>query len=118
MKREKRLTRKERQLIAGGPKGPNGPVLRRGAGQTATLSDTRLDPGTHLHCVACGKHLETVGEARERAAAGLGAPLWAEVACAHGSVFHACLGCVPQARMLLEEHDRTGNAVRAASAWH
>ncbi len=63
-------------------------------------------------------HLETVGEAQARAAQGLGAPMWAEVRCAHGSLFHACLGCVPQARILLDEHDRTGNAVRAASAWH
>ena len=122
MKREPRLTKRERQALQGPRPGPNGPVIRRpAAGGASTItggSTAGLDPGTHLHCVACGKHLETVGEAQARAAQGLGAPMWAEVRCAHGSLFHACFGCVPQARILLDEHDRTGNAVRAASAWH
>jgi hypothetical protein len=101
MKREKHLTRRERQALNGGPRGPN-PSARR----------STLQPGAHIHCVACGRHLQTVGEAET------GPRTWSDVTCAHGSVFQACTSCVGQARVLLDDHDRTGQAVRAAAAWH
>lgn len=117
-KREKRLTRKERQETSG--KGPSGTPSRQAGtvGASDGFSDPRLPDGAHIHCVACGKHLETVGEARARKATGFGSTLWINVRCAHGSAFQACMGCVDTARELLAEHDRTGEAVRAAEAWH
>jgi hypothetical protein len=115
--REKRLTRKEKQARNGtGPQPPS-----RSAGYT--WGSIELEPGladeAHVHCVACGRHLDTVGELRARRGALRpdGTP-WTTVRCAHGSTFQACQACVPQARVLLADHDRTGGNVRAAAAWH
>ncbi|MBI2393420.1 MAG: hypothetical protein HYV09_27800 [Deltaproteobacteria bacterium] len=94
MKREKKLTKKERQAITG--KGPAGG--RAAAG------------GQHIHCVACGRHLDP-HEFDPPASATF-------VQCAHGSQFAACLGCQIPAQKLLDEHDRTGQPVKSASAWH
>lgn len=99
MKREKRLTRRERKAVS-----PAGSTHQHGE--------------QHIHCVACGKHLDTAGEARDRAARGLKSNLWMSIRCAHGSEFYACMGCLEKARTILDEHDRTGNAPRAAAAWH
>ncbi len=77
-----------------------------------------LPANTHLHCVACGKHLDTAGELRARGSRALGGNTWLSIRCAHGTEFYACNGCLPKARALLDEHDRTGRDVRAASAWH
>ena len=96
MKREKKLTKKERQAIAG--KGP--------AGARATAGDG----GQHIHCVACGRHLDE---------SEFDAPATATfVQCLHGSQFASCLGCQIPSQKLLDEHDRTGQPVKAASAWH
>lgn len=94
MKREKKLTKKERQALTG--KGPSGTRANNGA--------------EHIHCVACGRHLD---------ASEFDTPATATfVQCQHGSQFAACLGCQIPAQKLLDEHDRTGQPVRAASAWH
>lgn len=112
MQRAKRLTRKERQALYG--KGPSGEP-RRDEANPDVDGLAGLSPGQHLHCLACGKHLDTVGEARARGRAN---PMWVAVRCGHGSVFHACLTCVGEVRARLDEHDRTGNAPRAAEPWH
>jgi hypothetical protein len=93
MKREKKLTKKERKAASG--KGP--------AGAKATGDQ-------HIHCVACGRHIDA-GEFDDPATATV-------VRCAHGSTFASCLGCTIPAQKLLDEHDRTGQPVKIASAWH
>lgn len=92
MKREKKLTKRERKAISG--VGPTG---------------HRADAG-HIHCVACGRHID---------AAEFNAPATAvRVACQHKSQFPSCVACVERTRALLAEHDRTGQPVQTASAWH
>lgn len=98
MKREKTLTKKERKALQG--KGPSG---ARGAGGGQQQ---------HIHCVACGRHIEPTeltGAADATAVV---------VTCQHGSQFAACLGCQVPAQKILDEHDRTGQPVKAAAAWH
>jgi hypothetical protein len=95
MKREKKLTKKERQAMSG--KGPAG--ANAGGGHQ------------HIHCVSCGRHIEPSEFDGPMATAAI-------IACAHGSQFAACLGCQVPAQKLLDEHDRTGQPVKAASAWH
>ena len=91
MKREKQLTKRERKA----------------------LSPARAKPtaqAQHIHCVACGVHLH---------AEQFDAPATATyVRCKHGSTWPSCTGCVPQSKQLLDEHDRTGQPVQAAGAWH
>ncbi len=65
----------------------------------------------HIHCVACGVHLH-----QEQFSATPSTARW--VTCQHGSRFAACDGCVPEAKRLLDEHDRTGRPVDAAPAFH
>lgn len=91
MQRTKRLTKKERKAAA--PPSPQGDGHHHG----------------HIHCTACGVHLdeEMFGD---------GSAVW--IACAHGSDFASCVGCSEPTRELLAEHDRTGQPVRHASAWH
>ncbi|MBI5513188.1 MAG: hypothetical protein HY909_05430 [Deltaproteobacteria bacterium] len=110
-----RLTKKERQERFG--KGPSG-TPRTAAAEAPSTREAlaTMKDGDHLHCIACGKHLDTVGEARSRKG-GFDA-LWATVRCAHGSPFFACLGCVTDARRRLDEHDRSGASVKVASPWH
>ncbi|MFO0758745.1 MAG: hypothetical protein U0359_19800 [Byssovorax sp.] len=97
MKREKQLTKRERKALA--PPRPSGrPVRTTAAG------------GEHIHCIACGRHLN-VDE--------FDAPQTARyISCQHGSTFPTCVDCENQSRMLLAEHDRTGQAVQMARAWH
>lgn len=90
-KTEKRLTKRERKALFG--KGPSG------------------EPKKHIHCIACGKHLDD-----EQFEATPATAAW--VTCQHSSRFAACSGCVPEAQRRLDEHDRTGTAVQTASAWH
>lgn len=93
MKREKKLTKRERKAekaVAAGP---------------AAGHDHQ-----HIHCIACGRHideeeLETGGKATV-------------VTCAHGSSFAACVVCEQKAQALLDEHDRTGQPVKSANIWH
>jgi len=91
MKREKRLTKRERKALA-----PQKPVAAPQQSQ-------------HIHCIACGRHIEP-SEFQSADAVML--------RCQHGSTFPSCAECRPQATQLLAEHDRTGQAVRTASAWH
>jgi methionyl-tRNA synthetase len=92
MKREKKLTKRERKAVQG-PK---------------TSGHQHSDQ--HIHCVACGRHLDP---------AEFNAPATAtRVACAHRSVFASCVGCVDKTRLLLAEHDRTNQPVKTANAWH
>lgn len=92
-KREPRLTKRERkaqQPPAGGP----------GHGH---------DHDQHIHCIACGRHLDQVEFQRGSALV---------VRCQHGSQFPSCAACEITSQRLLDEHDRTGKPVQTAAAWH
>ena len=94
MKREKQLTKREKK------------ALKPGRPQPAAAGGH----DHHIHCVACGLHLDP---------SQFDAPATATyVRCQHGSQWAACAGCVPRAKELLAEHDRTGRPVQAAGAWH
>ena len=89
MKRQKRLTKRERK-----------------ADQAGSAHDHQ-----HIHCIACGRHIDG-GEFSA-------SPPTAKIlACQHGSKFPACAACVTPAKRLLDEHDRSGQPVKSASAWH
>jgi hypothetical protein len=93
MKREKRLTKRERK--AQNPRGP---------GALAP------NPNQHIHCISCGRHLD---------AAEFQAPASAKlIRCQHGSTFPACVTCEASAVALIAEHDRTRQPVQRAGAWH
>src|SRR4051812_35543599 len=100
MKRKPKLTKREKQAAAGGPRPSGG----SGAGRVH-------DHGhQHIHCIACGKHLDP--EEFE-------APATATtITCDHGSTFPTCTKHMSESKALLEEHDRTGQPVKSASAWH
>jgi hypothetical protein len=89
MKREKRLTKRERKALAPKPAAPQ--------------------QAQHIHCIACGRHLEP-SEFQSADAVML--------RCKHGSTFPSCAECRMQSTALLAEHDRTGQSVRMAAAWH
>jgi hypothetical protein len=99
MKREKRLTKKERKM----------------AQASATKAAPRPAAGQHshahhIHCIACGKHLDV---------SMFGEPDGADfIRCEHGSDFAHCIGCTDKAKELVAEHDRTNQPVRKAAAWH
>jgi hypothetical protein len=96
MKREKRLTKKERKAT--------GPAQIQPAGGAADQHQG------HIHCIACGKHLD---------AAMFGEPDGAAfLRCEHGSDFPACIGCEAKAKELIAEHDRTNKPVKKVAAWH
>ena len=89
MKRAKRLTKKERKA-----------------------RDGKAAPGNqHIHCVSCGRHIDPNEFTASPATAQI-------VRCQHGSQFPSCTDCVTASQALLDEHDRTGKPVQAASAWH
>ncbi|MDP3279176.1 MAG: hypothetical protein Q8Q09_28555 [Deltaproteobacteria bacterium] len=94
MKREKRLTKKERKALA--------PPRAAGANNAQNQ---------HIHCIACGRHIDppefepSVGSAKI-------------LRCEHGSSFPSCTGCTVLSQSLLDEHDRSGQAVKTAAAWH
>ncbi|WP_437632456.1 hypothetical protein [Sorangium sp. So ce854] len=92
MKREKRLTKRERKALA-----PARPAAQQHAHQ-------------HIHCVACGKHLDAVEFGAQ------GTATW--IQCLHRSRFASCTVCVDISKRLLAEHDRTGQPVQSAQAWH
>jgi hypothetical protein len=92
MKREKRLTKRERKALA-----PARPAAAAPA------------HNHHIHCISCGRHLEP-----EEMQTGQAVML----RCLHGSTFPSCSGCRARSTELLAEHDRTGQSVRTASAWH
>lgn len=92
MKRAKQLTKRERKALA---------PVRVGGGQQAQAQ--------HIHCIACGRHIDATefqaGDALM-------------LRCQHGSTFPSCAECRQKATELLAEHDRTGQSVRSAQAWH
>jgi hypothetical protein len=87
-----KLTKRERKAISG--KGPSG-----------------HDHSHHIHCVACGVHLDPAQFATSPSSA-----VW--VTCQHSSRFASCVGCVTETQRRLDEHDRTGRPVDAAPALH
>lgn len=97
MKRAKRLTKKERKALS--PK----PVVDNGA----------HDHGHHhhIHCTACGVHLDIEQFEEDPPTA-----VW--LRCEHGSEFASCAEHEAKTRELLAEHDRTGQPVKQAAAWH
>lgn len=95
MKRVPRLTKKEKKALNGGPR----PQQAHDHGHS------------HIHCTSCGKHLDIEEFEAEPATAE-----W--VSCQHGSQFASCVEHIPKTRELLAEHDRTGQPVKQAAAWH
>jgi hypothetical protein len=95
--RAKRLTKKERQALGGGPR----PAAVPGGHHHHH----------HIHCTACGLHLDEEQFDGDEPEA-----VW--LTCEHGSSFPSCAGCDARTRELLAEHDRTNQPVRAAQAWH
>ena len=93
MKREKKLTKREKKAAKGA--GPSG-------GKPAEQQ--------HIHCVACGRHIEPSEFNAPATAVG--------VFCQHNSQFASCTQCVERTKQLLAEHDRTGQQVKMAEAWH
>jgi hypothetical protein len=95
MKREKRLTKRERKAL--------------NPSQAASAPHDH-DQEQHIHCVACGRHLN-IEEFEDPATAKL-------IRCNHGSEFPSCVACEANSRVLIEAHDRSGQPVKTASAWH
>ena len=91
MKREKRLTKREKKEQTGGGQANN--------------------HAGHIHCIACGRHIDPI----EFSAA---PPSALVITCQHKSQFPSCTTCEVTARYLVEEHDRTGKAVNTAAAYH
>ncbi len=93
MKRKPKLTKRERKAMA-----PARPQAASG------------HQHQHIHCIACGRHLDQ---------ADFEAPATATViTCDHGSNFPTCVKCMPQAMAAGQEHDRTNQPVTTATAWH
>ncbi|RYE87986.1 MAG: hypothetical protein EOO75_13800 [Myxococcales bacterium] len=96
MKREKRLTKRERKAISG--TGPSG----------ASLGGH--DHAQHIHCINCGRHLDP---------SEFDAPVTAKMLrCDHGSHFPSCTACESASRVRIEAHDRSGLPVQTAPAYH
>lgn len=92
MKRKPRLTKKERKALA------------------PTRPQAASDGHQHIHCIACGRHLDE---------ADFESPATATIiTCDHGSNFPSCVRCMPQSMALVKEHDRTNTPVQVAPAWH
>src|SRR5262245_51583870 len=77
MKRKPRLTKRERKALAPARPNPSG--------------------NQHIHCVACGAHISPADFTAQPAAA-------AALRCRHGTNYAACIGCVPLAKKLLDDH--------------
>jgi hypothetical protein len=99
MKREKRLTKRETKAL----RGPSA-AARPGAKASGQ------DHNKHIHCIACGKHLDPNSFGEPGGAA--------FTRCDHGSDFPHCVACTDKAKLLIVEHDRSGKPVQSASAWH
>lgn len=94
MKREKQLTKRERKAL----KDPKPGAASQHQHQ-------------HIHCVACGRHLDD-----HEFTAPTPTATW--LRCRHGSQFASCVDCRVMSQSLLDTHDRTGQAVQQAAAWH
>jgi hypothetical protein len=91
MKREKRLTKREKKAQGGG-------------------GGHHHEAG-HIHCIACGRHIDP----NEFSAV---PPSATVITCEHKSQFPSCATCEVTARYLVAEHDRTGKPVNTAAAYH
>lgn len=92
MKRQKQLTKRERKALSPKPQ-------------------ARAPQHQHIHCIACGRHLEPTEFSV--------APITATyITCQHGSQFPSCVSCSVQSEMLVATHDRTNQPVKVAQAWH
>jgi hypothetical protein len=95
MKRKPKLTKREKKALAG-------PRPAQAASSTERHG--------HIHCIACGKHLDEED---------FEAPATATtITCDHGSSFPTCVKCMPKSIALVKEHDQTNRPVRSATAWH
>ena len=93
MKRKPKLTKREKK--AANPR-PAQPPRQHNHG--------------HIHCIACGKHLEE---------SDFEAPATATtITCEHGSTFPTCVKCMSQSMALVAEHDKTNQPVKTAPAFH
>jgi hypothetical protein len=92
MQRPKRLTKKERKALSPGP-------------ATGTNNES------HIHCIACGRHLDP--EEFDSTP-----PTATALRCDHGTQFPSCVACTVQSKLLIEAHDRSGQPVKTAGAWH
>jgi hypothetical protein len=93
MKREKRLTKREKKALD--------PSFRPGP----------RNKNTHIHCIACGRHIDPSELS--------GSPPTAlMITCDHGSRFASCIGCLDHSQQLVDQHDKSGQPVKAAGAWH
>ena len=102
MKRTKKLTKKERKAL-------NAATNPRAAAAPSRPHQHEHEH-QHIHCIVCGKHLDpdAFGEA--------GGPEFYR--CQHGSDFAHCAEHAARAKVIVDEHDRTGQPVQIASAWH
>lgn len=92
MKRKPQLTKREKKALA--PPRPQQPAAT----------------GGHIHCIACGKHLDPND---------FEAPATAtSITCDHGSQFPSCTRCLAKSTSLVKEHDATNQPIRSATAWH
>jgi len=94
MKREKKLTKRDRKELNGWPRTSGAPAQQ----------------SRHIHCIACGRHLDP--------SEFTGAMTAKMLRCQHGSTFPSCVACEARSVALLAEHDRTGQSVQTADAWH
>ncbi len=92
MKRKPKLTKREKKALSPRPAQP------------------AQHNHQHIHCIACGKHLEE-SDFEPPATATI-------ITCDHGSNFPSCVACMPKAMAAVKEHDRTNQPVQTATAWH
>jgi RNA polymerase-binding transcription factor DksA len=92
MKRQKKLTKRERKAQS--------PGRPQAAGQHQ-----------HIHCIACGRHIDPA----EFSVSPITATM---ITCQHGSQFASCVTCTVQSQLLIDTHDRTNLPVKAAQAYH
>lgn len=93
MKRQKRLTKREKKALD--PHHRAGPNVKM----------------EHIHCISCGRHIDGAELSSSPPTATL-------ITCDHGSRFPSCIGCMQHAEQLVAEHDKSGQPVKTASAWH
>lgn len=95
MKRQKRLTKRERQALD---------PTRAARAQAAQAP-------AHIHCISCGRHIDPAELDGPPASATF-------ITCDHGSKFASCVTCLVQSQLLVAAHDRSGQPVKSANAWH
>lgn len=94
MKRKPKLTKREKKAL--GPPRPARQPTPEGHG--------------HIHCIACGKHLDESDFDPPAVAT--------TITCDHGSKFPSCTKCLAKSTALVKEHDASNQPVRSATAWH